>query len=74
MRQLTPTNILGTPCMAKAMEAWGKWMITRIGGETNGWALDIRQVVGVQQSKWLVRVYRVYWKRKGPTHKRFERY
>ena len=36
----TPRDILGTPSMGKAMEPWCRWRITRIGGETNGWALD----------------------------------
>ena len=45
-------DILGTPSMGKAMEPWRRWMITGMGGETNGWVLDTPQVAGVQQISW----------------------
>ena len=44
LEKFTPTEILGTPSMGKAMELWRRWMITGTGGETNGWALDTPQV------------------------------
>ena len=58
VRQTQSHGHCGYSKLGKAMELWRKWMITGIGGETNRWALDTPQVVGVQQISWLVRVYR----------------
>ena len=52
VRQAHPTDILGTRSMGKAMEPWRGWMITVMGEETNGWALDTPKVAGVKQISW----------------------
>ena len=50
--RLSPTHShghFGSPSMGKAMEPWRRWMITGIGGDTNGWTLDTLQVAGVNR-------------------------